>query len=188
MVLFSPTELAVMPMGQQEENTHHGLGQISGMDLADPLAQGKQIEIFVVEPGPPLDKFQHKAGQGAENEQGAQGTKSQHGDADGQNGYGDGHAEGKQDGIGGGQKYNAQQKLEHATPRGRGFSTSFFLSPCIRSMSLARDTCTPLKSITSRKMSPKYRTVLTAAPGEKVMASRSDTSISNMDRVRADIP
>ena len=90
------------------------------MDLADPLAQGKQIEIFVVEPGPPLDKFQHKAGQGAENEQGAQGTKSQHGDADGQNGYGDGHAEGKQDGIGGGQKYNAQQKLEHGHSQGAG--------------------------------------------------------------------
>ena len=37
-------------------------------------------------------------------------------------------------------------------------------------------------------MMPKYSTVLPAAPEENFTASMSDTSISNMDRVRADIP
>ena len=75
-----------------------------------------------------------------------------------------------------------------ATPRGRGFNTSFFRSPWIRSMSLDRDTCTPLRAMTSRKMMPKYTAVLTAARGEKLTASMADRSISNMDRVRADMP
>ena len=41
--------------------------------------------------------------------------------------------------------------------------TSFFRFPWIRSMSLARETSTPLNSITSRKIRPKYSTVLPAA-------------------------
>ena len=55
-------------------------------------------------------------------------------------------------------------------------------------MSLDRDTCRPLNSITSRKIRPKYTAVLPAARGEKVRASIWLRSIWNMDRVRADRP
>ena len=61
-------------------------------------------------------------------------------------------------------------------------------SPCIRSSSLERDTCTPLSSITNRKMRPKYKMVLPAAAGEKCRPSMPSMEIWNMDKVSWDSP
>ena len=82
------------------------------MDLAHPLPQGEEVQVFIVETGVALGQPQHKAGQGPENEQGTYRTQGQHGHTElraGQNH----HAEGEQHDIGHSQAHHTQHTLEH---------------------------------------------------------------------------
>ena len=106
--------------GQQQEDAHHRLGQIGGVDLAEPLAQGKDVQVFVIHPRVALDKLHHKAGQGPEDEQGARRTQPQHGETQKGDRHRQGHAEGEQNGIGPSQTNHAGRQLDHRRHQGPG--------------------------------------------------------------------
>ena len=91
------------------------------MDLADPLPQGKHVQVAEIQPRVALDELHHKAGQGPEDKQGTRRAQPQHGEAQEGDGNGQSHAEDKQDGVGGQQADYPQDKLEHRHPQGPGF-------------------------------------------------------------------
>ena len=64
--------------GQQQEQAYHRHGQVVGGDAGAELPQYEQIQIPQVKALVPLDQAQQKAGQGAEEEQGAQSSQNQH--------------------------------------------------------------------------------------------------------------
>ena len=98
--------------GQQQQDTDDGLGQVGGVDLAHPLPQGEEVQVFIVETGVALGQPQHKAGQRPENEQGTYRTQGQHGHTE--HGHGQNHhAEGEQHDIGHPQAHYPQHTLEH---------------------------------------------------------------------------
>ena len=96
------------------------------MDPAEPLAQGEQVQPLEIQPRPPLDEAHHETGQGAEDQQGAQGPQPQHGDAQHRDGHRDGHAEGEQDGVGRPQADRPGRELEHRHPQGTGLELLVF--------------------------------------------------------------
>ena len=104
--------------GQQKKDTDHRLGQVGGVDPAQPLAQGEQVEVCKIKPGVPLGKLHHKAGQGFENQQGPNGAQRQHHHADRQDGDCDSHAKGEQDRVSGRQADHTQHQLDHRHPQG----------------------------------------------------------------------
>jgi len=113
---------------QEQEDADHGLGQVSRVDPADPLAQGKEMQVPVVEAGVAPGQPQHKAGQGAKDQQGAHCPQSQHRDAQEGEHHGEGHPEGEQNGVGRRQAHPAQDQLEHRGPEGAGAKLLIFPS------------------------------------------------------------
>lgn len=99
------------------------------MDLAQPLAQGEDVEIFVVQPRAALDELHHKAGQGPEDQQGARRSQPQHGEAQKGNRNGQRHAEGEQNGVSGDEADHPQHKLEHRHSQGPGLQHLVFPLP-----------------------------------------------------------
>ena len=111
---------------QEQEDADHGLGQVSGVDPADPLAQGKEMQVPVVEAGVAPSQPQHKAGQGAKDQQGAHCPQSQHGNAQEGEHHGEGHPKGEQNGVG--RRKAHPDQLEHRGPEGAGAKLLIFPS------------------------------------------------------------
>ena len=112
--------------GQEKKNTDHRLGQVGGVDPADPLAQGEEMQIPEVEAGAAPGQPQDKAGQGAKDQQSAQRSQGQHGDAQEGEYHGEGHPEGKQNGVGRRKAHTAQKQLNHRGPERAGTKLLIF--------------------------------------------------------------